>query len=69
MSPTDKVFDQLRSHLQEKICDGNGETLFEVGVGAGEDVRRDIFYYILFEVTESFDIKAKICSFTGLHFI
>ncbi|KAK3859724.1 hypothetical protein Pcinc_018177 [Petrolisthes cinctipes] len=38
VSPNDKVFDQLRSHLQEKICDGNGETLFEVGVGADDSV-------------------------------
>lgn len=36
VSPSDEVFDQLRQHLQEKICDGNGETLFDVGVGAGE---------------------------------
>lgn len=36
VSPSDDVFDQLRQHLQEKICDGNGETLFDVGVGAGE---------------------------------
>lgn len=35
VSPDDEVFDQLRLHLQEKICDGNGETLFDVGVGAG----------------------------------
>ncbi|KAG7177355.1 GTP-binding protein 1-like, partial [Homarus americanus] len=38
ISPDDTVFDQLRSHLQEKICDGNGETLFEVGVGADDSV-------------------------------
>ena len=36
VSPSDDVFDQLRLHLQEKICDGNGETLFDVGVGAGQ---------------------------------
>lgn len=35
VSPSDDVFDQLRLHLQEKICDGNGEMLFDVGVGAG----------------------------------
>lgn len=38
VSPDDMVFDQLRSHLQEKICDGNGETLFDVGVGADDSV-------------------------------
>ncbi|XP_045111177.1 GTP-binding protein 1-like isoform X2 [Portunus trituberculatus] len=38
VSPSDDVFDQLRLHLQEKICDGNGEMLFDVGVGADDSV-------------------------------
>nr|XP_027225739.1 GTP-binding protein 1-like [Penaeus vannamei] len=38
ISPDNEVFDQLRLHLQEKICDGNGETLFDVGVGADDSV-------------------------------
>lgn len=38
ISPDNEVFDHLRLHLQEKICDGNGETLFDVGVGADDSV-------------------------------
>lgn len=36
ISPNNKTFDQLRILLQEKISDGNGETVFEVGAGAGK---------------------------------
>ncbi|XP_076054135.1 GTP-binding protein 1-like isoform X2 [Oratosquilla oratoria] len=38
VSPDEKVFDQLQQHLQEKISDGHGETLFDVGVGADDSV-------------------------------
>ena len=36
VSPSDDTFDQLRIHLQEKISTGNGETLFDIGTGAGK---------------------------------
>ena len=35
VSPDDKIFEQLRIHLQEKISNGSGETLFDIGAGAG----------------------------------
>ncbi|RXG52841.1 GTP-binding protein 1 [Armadillidium vulgare] len=38
ISPSNSSFDQLRTFLQEKISDGNGETLFEVGSGADDSV-------------------------------
>lgn len=37
VSPTNEQYDLLKQYLENRINDGRGETIFDIGIGNGED--------------------------------
>lgn len=37
VSPSNEQFDLLKRYLENRISDGRGETIFDIGIGNGED--------------------------------
>lgn len=37
VSPSNEQFDLLKMYLENRIADGRGETIFDIGIGDGED--------------------------------
>lgn len=45
VSPTHEQFDLLKKQLEARIADSGGETIFDIGVGNGEDNGIDLDEY------------------------
>lgn len=42
ISPTEEQFELLKKRLQDRINDSRGETIYDIGIGEGKKMKREI---------------------------
>jgi 2-polyprenyl-3-methyl-5-hydroxy-6-metoxy-1,4-benzoquinol methylase len=50
ISPNEKQFDLLQQRLKERLEDGRGETIFDIGIGEGRSLSKSMASNIIFSV-------------------